>query len=351
MNPHPLPANQLELPCPPGEVERFLSTPQAGTLDALAQHEGDFLVLGAGGKMGLHLCLLLQRALRELGKTGKVWATSRFHSLRSSEAYEKSGIHVLVGDFRDPEFVGALPECPLVFYLVGAKFGTSDNPELLREINVEVAARLALRFRNARIVALSTGCVYSFVTPKSGGSKEDSETLPIGDYAISCLERENRFTEVSRTFGTPIALVRLNYSVEFRYGVLVDVAQAVAREEPVDLTTGHVNVIWQTDALNQIVQCLNIAASPSVPINITGPEIASVREIASRFGTLLGKPPRFAGEAAPTAWLSDASRARELFGPPRVALDTMIQWIAAWIAGGGKTYNKPTGFQKRDGRF
>lgn len=346
-----VPADKLALPCPPEAIDAFLSQPQPGALETLGRHEGDILVLGAGGKMGLHLCLLLQRALLELGKSGQVWAASRFRSLHSREAYERAGLRVLAGDFRDEAFVDELPDCPLVFYLVGAKFGTTENPELLREINVEVAARLGLRFHKSRIVALSTGCVYSFVTPESGGSKEDSNTLPVGDYAISCLEREKRFAEVSRTYGTSIALVRLNYSVEFRYGVLVDIAQSVARDEPVDVSTGHFNVIWQNDALNQIVQCLDIAAPPCVPINITGQEIATVREVAGRFGQLLGRTPRFAGEEAPTAWLSDASRARERFGPPSVSLDTMIEWIAAWTARKGEIYGKPTGFQKRDGRF
>lgn len=341
----------IELPCPMGELDAFLSEPQEGALRTLAGYDGDVLVLGAGGKMGLHLCLLLKRAFESLGKPNAVWAASRFSSLNSRDAYERSGIQVMAGDFRDDAFVASLPNCPLVFYLVGAKFGTTDNPDLLRQTNVEVAERLARRFRNALIVAFSTGCVYSFVTPASGGSKENSELRPIGDYALSCLERERRFVDVSKQHETAVALVRLNYSVEFRYGVLVDVAKAVIQDAPVDVTTGHVNVIWQNDALNQIVQCAGLASSPAVPINITGPSIVSVRELAQRFGELFGKTPRIVGEEAPTAWLSDASHSHRLFGAPSVSVETMTKWIAAWIARGGATHGKPTGFERRDGRF
>lgn len=301
--------------------------------------------------MGLHLCMLIKRALEKSGKENTVWAASRFRSLRGCDAYHAVGVRTLVGDFRDEAFVASLPNCPTVFYLVGAKFGTADNPELLQEINVEVAERLAARFRTARIVALSTGCVYSYVTPESGGSDESSRTESVGAYAASCVERENQFAGASARFGTRIALVRLNYAVEFRYGVLVDIATKVLRGEPVDVSTGFVNVIWQTDALNHIAQALCLADSPAKPINITGPEIVRVRDLAMQFGELLGREPRFVGKEQPTAWLSNAGRSHQLFGKPEVAPATMIRWVAAWLARDGSTYDKPTGFERRDGKF
>ena len=342
---------ELKLPCPVEEVDSFLSRPREGALEMLRHLEGDVLVLGAGGKMGLHLCRMLREGFDQLGKGNTVWAASRFQTLASREAYESSGVKVLVGDFRDQAFVQSLPDCPTVFYLVGAKFGTSGNPDLLRQINVEVSREVAERFREARIVAFSTGCVYSFTTPDSGGSKETSPTEPVGEYALSCLGREQAFTEASKRHGTPVVLIRLNYSVEFRYGVPVDICRKVMSGEAIDLSMGYVNIIWQNDALNQIIQCLALADSPPVPINITGKEIIPVREIAVRFGELLGKAPVFTGTEAETAWLSDAGKSHRLFGAPHVGLDTMIDWIAAWLQGEGHTFNKPTGFETRDGKF
>jgi nucleoside-diphosphate-sugar epimerase len=347
----PEPASIPSLPCAPDAVDTFLSEPREGALEVLGDVHGDILVLGAGGKMGLHLCRLLREGMRRLGKANTVWAASRFQSLAGREAYEGEGIRTLVGDFEDPAFLAGLPECPVVFFLVGAKFGTAANPDLLRRINVEVPKAVAERFARSRLVVFSTGCVYAFTTPSSGGSTEHSPTAPVGDYARSCLGREQAFADASRRHGNPVVLVRLNYAVEFRYGVPVDVAGKIWRGEPIDVTMGYVNVIWQNDALNHIVQCLRLAASPAVPINITGPAMVPVRELAARLGRLLGRPPRIVGEEAPTAWLSDASRSHRLFGPPAVTLDEMLAWVSAWVMRGGDTFNKPTGFEKRDGNF
>lgn len=320
-------------------------------MEGLRGLDGDILVLGAGGKMGLHLCLMLKRAMDALGQGNQIHAASRFQTLNSGDAYEAHGIHVLAGDFRDEAFLATLPLCPTVFYLVGAKFGTSESPELLRQINVEVAEKVSRHFRSSRIVAFSTGCVYSYVTPGSGGSREDSPKDPVGDYAKSCLERERQFEGVSEAYQTPVALVRLNYSVEFRYGVLVDIGEKVMKGEPLDVSMGFVNLIWQNDALNQIIQCLDVADSPAAPINITGGGILRVRDLANRFGELFGRSPKFTGHEEATTWLSDASLSHRLFGKPRVSVETMIEWVAAWLAGGGRTYGKPTGFEKRDGKF
>lgn len=342
---------KLQLPAPRSEIDLFLSRPTEAVRDTLRDLEGDVVVLGAGGKMGLHLCLMLRFALDELEQSNRVIAVSRFGNLKSKSEYEERGVETVSGDLRDEAFVQTLPEASTVFYLVGAKFGTSDNPDVLRETNVVLAERLAARYRDSRIVAFSTGCVYSFVTPVSGGSHEGSPTNPIGEYAISCLQRERCFLEASVKYETPVVLIRLNYSVEFRYGVLVDIGSKVFAGERVDVSTGFVNVIWQNDALCQIVQALALAQWPGVPLNITGPDILSVREIAKEFGRRFGKKVGFEGEENETAWLNNASRSHRLFGEPAVDVDTMIDWIAAWLAEGGQTYGKPTGFESRDGKF
>ncbi|MDQ8187707.1 NAD(P)-dependent oxidoreductase [Pelagicoccus sp. SDUM812002] len=346
-----LPDARRNLPVPRSEIDLFLSQPSEAVCDALRNLEGDIVVLGAGGKMGLHLCLMLRFALNELEQTNRVIAVSRFGNLKSKSEYEEHGVETRAGDLRDDDFVKSLPEAATVFYLVGAKFGTADHPDLLRETNVDLAKRLAGRYSASRIVAFSTGCVYSFVTPASGGSHEGSPTNPVGEYAQSCLERELCFQEVSALHDTPVVLIRLNYSVEFRYGVLVDIASKVFAGEPVDVSTGFVNVIWQNDALCQIVQALALVQSPAIPLNITGPEILSVREIAEEFARKFGRTVRLEGEEGETAWLNNASRSHRLFGEPAVAINTMMDWVAVWLAGGGSTYGKPTGFEKRDGKF
>jgi nucleoside-diphosphate-sugar epimerase len=346
-----VPADKLKLPCPVEEVDTFLSRPDNGTLETLKKLKGDVLVLGAGGKMGLHLCRMLKSGFQELGMDRTVWAASRFQTLSSREAYESEGIRTLVGDFRDQSFIDSLPDCPDVFYLVGAKFGTSGNPELLQQINVEVSRRVAERFKASRIVAFSTGCVYSYTTPDSGGSNEGSPTDPVGEYALSCLGREQAFAEGSLRNHTEVVLIRLNYSVEFRYGVPLDIGRKVLSGDPIDLSMGYVNLIWQGDALNHIIQCLKLAGSPAVPINITGPDIIPVREIAGHLGELFDRKPVFTGTESATAWLSNASRSHKLFGYPETSMDAMLEWIAAWLAQDGDTWNKPTGFESRDGKF
>lgn len=341
----------LALPCPPGAIDDFLGEPLPGAVAALRDTPGPFLVLGAGGKIGLHLCVMLRRALTRLGRRDRVVAVSRFSSLRDRSAFEQRGIETLPCDLADPAQFDQLPDAPTVFFLAGVKFGTAAAPELLRRINVEVPRRVALRYAAAAIVAFSSGCVYPFVSPASGGATEETPTAPVGDYALSCLAREEAFAGVSAAQGTRVALLRLNYSVEFRYGVLVDLAQRVLARQPIDVTTGHINAIWQNDAVAHSIQALGLVRSPAMPVNITGPDLLSVREVATQFGDLFGTPVEIVGREADTAWLNNAARSHRLFGPPAVPVEQMMRWIAAWLQQGGETWGKPTGFERRDGRF
>ncbi len=333
------------------ELDERMTRPDEAVLQSLASCEGDFAVLGAGGKMGYHVARMLARGLERLGRHDAVTAVSRFTDSASATPFREAEIPTLAADLSDPRQVDALPEFANVVYLAGVKFGTGSDPALLRRMNVDMPRLIARRYRDARIVALSTGCVYSFVDPESGGSKEDDATDPPGDYARSCLGREQAFVEGSRRHGTRCTLVRLNYAIDLRYGVLVDVAQKVLAGQPVDVETGYVNVIWQGDAVAQILRCFDLVAAPPAIINITGVETLKVREVAQEFARRWDLPVTIRGHEAATAWLSNSGRARDLFGPPRVSPQTMIDWISQWLRQGGETLGKPTHFEVRSGRY
>lgn len=339
------------LPCPPDAVDDFISQPTPRVVEVLARTPGPFLILGAGGKIGLHLSVMLRRALDQLGRKDRVVAVSRFSTLRDRAAFESRGVETLACDLSRPEDLSSLPDAPTIFFLAGVKFGTAAAPGLLRATNVEIPQRVAEKYSHARIIAYSSGCVYPFVTPASGGAREDTPPSPVGEYAASCIAREQAFTEVAAAHGTPVALIRLNYSIEFRYGLLVDIAQMVLAGRPVDVTTGHVNVIWQTDAVAHSIQALEVAGSPAVPINVTGAETLSVRDLAHRFASALGRTVEITGVEAETAWLNNASHSHRRFGASLTTVDQMITWISAWLLQNGETWGKPTGFERRDGRF
>lgn len=333
------------------ELHERASRPDDGVVAALRRHPGNVAVLGAAGKMGFHLARMVQRALDTIGAGHQVLAVSRFSDPQSRAVFASHGIETAGCDLSDIRQLAALPDCPNVFFLGGVKFGTADDPESLRRFNVEMPALVAARFRDSRIVALSTGCVYAYVTPGSGGSIETDATDPPGAYAQSCLGRESAFVRASGNAGTPVCLIRLNYSVDLRYGVPVDIGQRILSGQPVDVTTGYVNFIWQGDATRHIVRALTLADSPAQVLNVTGARTLGVREIAERLATELGASARFSGEEAPTAWLSNAAKAHRLFGAPDIDEDTLLHWVATWLQGGGGTLNKPTHFETRDGNY
>ncbi len=336
-------------PCSPDQVDHFLAEPTEGVLKTLAESQGDFLVLGAGGKMGATLSLMLKKGLEKLGRNDKVIAVSRFSDAAARAKFE--GIETISCDLLDREAVQSLPDVPNVFFLAGQKFGTSSGPELTWAMNAVVPAHVAEKFQKSRIVAFSTGCVYPFVTIPSGGSREEDAIAPVGDYANSCVARERIFTYFSKKHQTPLSIYRLNYSVEPRYGVLVDLGQKILAGEEIDVSMGYVNIIWQRDAVARAIQCLETASCPPTVMNVTGPETLPVRHLAQRLGLALGCEAKVVGREAESAWLSNAGRSFEIWGYPEVAVDQMINWTAAWLREGGATLNKPTHFETRDGKY
>jgi nucleoside-diphosphate-sugar epimerase len=338
-------------PANESELEERLSRPTPGVLVTLARHPGDLLVLGAGGKMGPSLCLMARRAVTELGLATRVIAVSRFGEPGLEQRLRTAGLDTRRVDLLDPSAFASLPEAPNVVFMAGQKFGTQGNPAATWAMNAAVPAFVAQRFAGARTAVFSTGNVYPLTPIDGGGAAEDHPVGPVGEYAMSCLARERLFEHYALTRGTPVVLLRLNYAVELRYGVLVDTARRVLQGEPVPLAMGYVNLIWQADANARALQSLDLAATPATVLNLTGPERLSIRWAAERLGALLDCTPRFSGVEAPDALLSNASRSLGWFGPPTVDPTTLIEWTAAWLRRGGRLLGKPTHFETRDGRF
>lgn len=333
------------------ELEDRLATPSGRDADAMRRIEGDVVILGAGGKMGPSLARRIRRAAVAAGTRSRVLAVSRFSSPDVVKELNAEGVETIACDLLDREQVVQLPRCPNVLFLSGRKFGSTDRPDLTWAANTIVPHNVALHFRASRIVAFSTGNVYPLVKTDAGGSLETDVPEPVGEYAQSCLARERTFEYYSREHGTPCLLFRLNYAVDLRYGVLVDVARRVYAGEPVDVTVPAFNVIWQGDANSYALRCLDHCASPPRVLNVTGPETVSVRQAAEYFAREFGREPIPYGQESDRALLSNASACHSLLGYPEVSLDQMMQWVTHWIARGGETLNKPTRFEVADGRF
>ncbi|MGW1108959.1 NAD-dependent epimerase/dehydratase family protein [Streptomyces sp. NPDC002540] len=335
-------------------LEERLATPSPALVADLARLEGDLLVLGAGGKMGPSLCKLARRALDAAGRSDvTVYAVSRWSDKSAADALEAAGVSTVAFDLMDPAAdLTELPNAGNIVFMVGAKFGSAGAPSHAWAVNAAMPDRVARRWPDSRIAAFSTGNVYPLVPVSSGGCTEDDPVGPVGEYAMSCLGRERMFGHAALTRGTRVANIRLNYAVDLRYGVLADIAHRVQSGEPVDVTTGHANVVWQGYA-NEVAlrSLLHATDGEAFTINLTGPETASVRRIARWFGEEFGREPVLAGEEATTALLSDASRCHALFGYPDVALRTLVEWQADWLRRGLPLSGKPTKFQVRDGRF
>ena len=332
-------------------LEDWLSEPTPGTIETFRRLGGDVLVLGAGGKMGLSLARMAKRASEAAGGGRQVVAVSRFATEQSLKEFERHGIRTLRCNLLDDSSIAGLPESANVIFLAGMKFGSTGQEALTWAMNSYLPAIICRRYPRSRIVALSTGNVYGLTPVAGGGSRESDPPAPVGEYAMSCLGRERIFEHFSRQLGLPVALIRLNYACDLRYGVLVDLAQRVWRGETIDLAVGCFNTIWQGDANAMILQALSHAACPPRVLNVTGPEVIWVRAVCEEFGELMNRKPRFAGTESPTALLSNAEAAIGLFGAPRIAAGTLVRWVANWVMEERPTLSKPTHFESRDGKF
>jgi len=333
------------------QLEERMLTPTAALVEDISRIRGDIVLLGVGGKMGPSMARLARRAVDKAGTGQRIIGVSRFSDAKARASLEASGVETVAADLLNERELAALPDAPNVIYLAGQKFGTSGREAFTWAMNAYLPGRVAERYRNSRIVAFSTGNVYPFSSVSMGGFSEEQSPDPKGEYGQSCLGRERIFQYFAEKYNIPVLIYRLNYAIDFRYGVLLEIAKSVKDGVPIDLSTGHVNVIWQGDANEIALRALLHCSTPAKLLNVTGPETVSVRWLAHQFGELFGQEPTFLNTEQPTALLSNAAEAHRLFGYPKVTLKTMIQWTTDWLLQGGEMIDKPTHFQERNGEF
>jgi nucleoside-diphosphate-sugar epimerase len=333
------------------DLDDLLTHPGEALVEFIQTVSSPLLILGAGGKMGPTLSVLAKRAAQQACHPLEVVAVSRFGDASTRSWLEARGVDTISCDLLEPSAYNLLPDAENIIYLVGMKFGTNQNPARTWAYNTLIPANTARRYAKSRIVALSSGNVYSLVPVDSPGVDETFPLTPLGEYANSCVARERIFEHFSAQNGTPIALIRLNYALDLRYGVFRDLAETIWRQDPVDLCMGYVNCIWQGDANEMILRALGLAASPAEAFNLTGVEKLSIRALALRLGALMGKPVTFTGSEEPTALLSNPAKLLAVLGAPLTPLDAVLRWTAAWVMAGGRSLGKPTHFAVRTGEY
>jgi dTDP-4-dehydrorhamnose reductase len=329
------------------QLEEFMSSPSESLVEYFKGLAGDIMIIGAGGKIGPTMTMMARRAAETAGVQKSVYAVD----VQPLKVLEGKGIGTLQCDLLDRKAVDRLPHVENIVFMAGRKFGSTGSEWLTWAMNVMVPHNVAEVCRSSKIAVFSTGCVYPVVDVHTGGSIETDAPCPIGEYAMSCLGRERVFDYYAAEKGTRVVQIRLNYALELRYGVLVDIATKVFNGEPVDVTTGFLNGIWQGDCCDQVLRSFDRAASPSAILNITGPELLSVRWIAGRFGELFGKEAKITGQENGRAYLANASKANSLFGNPSAPIGKIIEWVADWVQRGGENIGKPTHFETQDGKY
>lgn len=334
------------------QLDELLAMPDPMLIDFMKRLDGDIAILGIGGKMGPSMGRLAVNAIQAAGVKKNVYGVSRFSNPEARRQLEDWGVKTISCDLMDRDAVAKLPDFPNIVYMAGRKFGTGGTENLTWAMNVIIPTIVGERFRSSRITAFSTGCVYPLVGPESCGCTEETPIDPVGEYVQSCLGRERMFGFASQTYGTKVLLFRLNYAIDLRYGVLYDIGRQVWNDEPVNNTVGYFNIIWQGDANKIALMSLEQAASPAVPLNVTGPEIIKTEYIAERFAAIMGKKVSYTQPVSGgKCYLSNAGKAMRLYGYPRVPLDRMIAWQADWLMQGGRSLGKPTHFEVNNGKF
>jgi len=333
------------------QLEELLSEPTEGVVTALSRLDGDIILLGIGGKMGPSLARMAKRASDAAGASRRIIGVSRFSDPQQESQLRAHGVETIRADLLDESQLAKLPDAPNVVFMTGMKFGSSGQEAMTWAMNTHLPSLICRRYSRSRLIVFSTGNVYGLTPVADGGSRETDQPNPIGEYAMSCLGRERIGEYFSRSAGTAIAFLRINYASELRYGVLMDLARRVWAGEAIDLAMGHLNTIWLADANAMALQTFGHVASPPLVLNVTGPDLLSVREICEQFGNLMQKTVSFKGAESATALLSNAQQAFELFGRPRISVEQMIRWTADWVMRNQPSLGKPTHFESRTGQY
>lgn len=333
------------------ELDDFLTTPDERLIAGLNQLDGDIMIIGASGKMGPTLARLARRASDAGTVKRDVIAVARWSDTAARDQLEGAGVKTITADLDKAGDLESLPKAKNIVYMLGTKFGTTGKEYQTWSTNAYVSGSVARQFPESRFTVFSSGNIYPLRPVVTGGATEDEVPNPVGEYAQSCLARERMFEHASIQNGTPVSIFRLNYAIDLRYGVLMDIASQVLAGEEVDITMGNVNIIWQGDANKIALLCLTESTSPVNVFNVTGPETVPMRYLVEEFASRFGVDAKMSGVEADTALLSNATKAFRTFGYPTVPLGKMIDWVAHWAQIGGTTINKPTHFQTRDGRF
>lgn len=332
-------------------LDALLSRPSRALTECIRTVSSPLVVLGAGGKMGPTLCVMARRAAEESGHRLDVVAVSRFQDPGVRRWLQEQGVKIIQADLLEAGAGRGLPDAENLVYMVGRKFGTGRDPATSWAVNTLVPLRMAERYPKARMVALSTGNVYPLAPVAGGGSTEAEARTPLGEYANTAVARERLFEYEAQRTGLRVALIRLFYAVELRYGVVADLARHVNAGLPIPLANGWFNCIWQSDANDRILRALSLASAPPSLWNLCRPEAFSVRDIAAELGALLGRPPVFAGAESDTALLGNAAPLCRILGTPPTPMRTIVRWVARWVKTGGRSLEKPTHFEVRDGDY
>ncbi len=333
------------------KLEQLLTEPSAKLIEDMAKIKGDIMILGAGGKMGPTLAILARKARQASGTPGDVIAVSRFSDPLVVAGLQDAGVRILPADLMADGSLDMLPDAPNIIYMAGRKFGTAGGEAETWSLNASLPTLVSRRFRGVNMVVFSTGNIYPLTGLDTGGCLEEDQPQPVGEYGMSCLARERVFEHAARIYGTRVLLYRLNYAVDLRYGVLLDLAAKLMQNEAISLRTPGFNCIWQGYANEVAIRSLLVAGSPAVRLNVTGPEIVSIAYAARQLGRYLGREPVFSGEPSTQAFISNAGICHERFGYPEVTLNTLIRWQAEWILDGGRKLGKPTHFEEREGKY
>lgn len=333
------------------KLDLILTEPSERLIEDLKKIKGNIMVLGAGGKMGPSLCVLIKRAAKAAGINKEVIAVSRFSDQYAVELLKEYDVKMIPADLLNAKHIEALPDADNIIFMAGKKFGTNGQEAYTWAMNSIVPANVAKRFTSSNTVVFSSGNIYPLMAVVKGGADEKTMPSPVGEYAMSCMARERVFEYYSLEKKMPVLLYRLNYAVELRYGVLHDIGLSIINSKPIPLESGVVNYIWQKDANEIAVRSLLYTSTPPAIMNITGPETLSVREIALEMGEYLGKSPIFEGQESEKAFINNSSKSVEIFGYPSVAAKTLIKWQAEWLLQNGRSLGKPTHFEERKGAF